>query len=200
VKHANENPIGSEKRRQAIWGIRDIAEKRKNPGELVQLGVIPIMVATLRESKAEDEKLWTLWVLRYLADYEEAAPLILQEPMAIEGLVSAILEANVGSEAARRAVECVEHLSKHLSTQILLAREDMLTALGAAFAAAPAEGAAAMHVYYSLSEAETGGSPPYISVMKKPRTLENLKKLIDNPKLAAADKEKAEKLYSHLST
>ena len=86
VRIYNASEPGSEKRRNALWGIRDCAEKKKNPGELIQLGVIDIMIKVINDKK-DDERLWALWVIRYLADYEEAATLILQEPNAIEGLV-----------------------------------------------------------------------------------------------------------------
>ena len=86
VKVFKESKKGSEKRRQALWGIRELAEKYKRPEELVRLGVIPIMVEVLGEEE-KDERLWSLWVLRFLSDTEIAATLILQEPNAIESLV-----------------------------------------------------------------------------------------------------------------
>lgn len=86
VKMFKEAEEGSEKKRNALWSIRDLAEKQKNPQELVRLGVIPIMVHALKEG-GRDERLWSLWVLRFLADNETSATLILQEPEAIEGFV-----------------------------------------------------------------------------------------------------------------
>jgi len=186
------------KKQAALWAIREQAEKRKNPSELIQSGVIPIMVKVLNEEK-EDERLWALWVLRYLSDFEEAAAMILQEPNAIEGLVNAICEANVGSMAAKRSVECVMHLSRYQSTQILLARDDVFNAITAAMAAAPPEASAALKVYLSLSETETGGRPLYLGSMVRETTMKNLKSLSENSKMSEDDRSKAVKLMAHLN-
>lgn len=89
VRNYNESEPGTEKRRQALWGIRDIAEKKQAPGELIGLGVVAIMVKALNEYSGE-ERLWSLWVLRYLADFDESAPMICEQPNAIEGLVRVV--------------------------------------------------------------------------------------------------------------
>ena len=89
IRAVHDSELDSEKQKKALFGIREAAERKKNPGELLMLGVVPIMVKALYETKANEVRLWSLWVLRFLADYEEAAPAILQEPFAIEGLVSA---------------------------------------------------------------------------------------------------------------
>ena len=83
----NEAETGSEKQRAALWGIREYAERKKNAEELMRQGVIPIMVKALGEGD-KDQRLWSLWVLRFLADNETAATQILQLPNAIEALVS----------------------------------------------------------------------------------------------------------------
>lgn len=96
-------------------------------------------------------------------------------------------------------MECVEHLSKHLSTQILLARDDMFDALSMAMGAGPAEAVAAMHVFYTLSEAASGGSPPYLAHMKKPDAIANIKGISNLSKVSPEDRDMAEKLYNHLT-
>ena len=87
-----------------------------------------------------------------------------------------------------------------MSTQIFLAREDVFDALTMAMGAAPPEASAALSVYYTLSEAPSGGRPTYLAAMKKPDALANIKSLTVNPKMSAEDKTIAEKLYEHLNS
>jgi hypothetical protein len=94
----------------------------------------------------------------------------------------------------------MKHLSRYQSTQILLARDDVFQALSYALAAAPPEASAALAVYYTLSEVETGGNPPYLSGMKTQFAIDNLAKLSSNGSMSEEDKKKAEKLYAHLTT
>ena len=87
-------------------------------------------------------------------------------------------EANVGSEAAKRAVETIKGLSQYLSTQILLARDDVFMAMIAAMNAAPPEASAALSIYCGLSEMETGPALPYLGLIarrscRKPRNYRN---------------------------
>ena len=87
VRIYNDPASNAEKKRNALWGIRDCAERQKNKAELMQQGVLPIMVKALGDNVGE-ERLWALWVLRFLAEYEDAAVIMLQEPNAVDGLVS----------------------------------------------------------------------------------------------------------------
>ena len=107
-------------------------------------------------------------------------------------------EANVGSEAAKRAVETIKGLSQYLSTQILLARDDVFMAMIAAMNAAPPEASAALSIYCGLSEMETGQVPPYLGSMSRPEALQTLKILKETQKLSQSDREKAGKLLEHL--
>jgi hypothetical protein len=81
----------------------------------------------------------------------------------------------------------------------LLARDDVFQALSFALAAAPPEASAALSIYYTLSEVETGGSPPYLSAMKTQLALDNVKSLSSNAAMSEEDRKKAEKLYAHLT-
>ena len=103
------------------------------------------------------------------------------------------------SESSKRAIECVKHLSKHLSTQMFLAREDVFDTLILAMGAGPDEASAALSVYYTLSEAGSGGSPSYLGLMKKPEAISTVKGLSHHQKLSEEDRNKAEKLYEHLT-
>jgi hypothetical protein len=87
VKNFNTSAPDSEARRNAVWGIRECAERKKNIDELIRSGVIPIMVKVINEERS-DVRLWALWVIRFVADSETGATMILQEPNAIEGMVS----------------------------------------------------------------------------------------------------------------
>ena len=107
-------------------------------------------------------------------------------------------EANVGSEAAKRAVETIKGLSQYLSTQILLARDDVFMAMIAAMNAAPPEASAALSIYCGLSEMETGQVPRYLGSMSRPEALQTLKILKETQKLSQSDREKAGKLLEHL--
>lgn len=196
VSTCMNNPTGSEKKRAAIWNIRDYAEKKKNLDELVREGVIPVMVGTLWEYKG-DERLWALWVLRFLSENELASTMILQEPHAIEALVAAIGESNVGSEAAKRAVETVQGLSRYQSTQIMLARDDVFQALAAALKAAVPEATGAMLVLANLAEVESGQLPTYATQLASAVSA-NLAEFCENPKIAEPMREKAKLIKVHL--
>ena len=113
--------------------------------------------------------------------------------------VSAVKESAVGSEAAIRAADCVQHLSKHLSTQIMLVRADMLEAMAMAMGAGIMEATSALVTYANLSEATTDGHPPYLGQMKTPLALANIKGLCNHPKIGKEDKALAEKVYAHLT-
>ena len=159
VAAAQASEPNSDAHRKALWGIREAAEKSRNNDQIVRSGALKVMVATLADGTSE-EKLWALYVLRMLADDEVGASFVLQEPNAIESLVSALATSVMGSEHAKRSIETFKGLAVHLSTQVLLAREDVYKVMVAAMNAQPPEAKAALAVYALLSEVESGSFPP----------------------------------------
>jgi hypothetical protein len=110
VSIARDPTSTPDQRRHAVWTIRSLAEKQ-DPGTLIRLGVVEIMLDALHHGSNE-ERLWCMWVIRRLSAEPETAVMLLAQSECIGRLV-AVLQDSRGSrkqhrgksETAKRAMD-----------------------------------------------------------------------------------------------
>lgn len=189
-----------EKKKQALWKLREAVEKKKNVEECIRTGVTNIVVQVLVNKEDEESRLWALWVLRFMAESETGASDVLQEAGAVEALVEAVHEHEVGvvgSKCSKRALDTIKSLAQHMCTSILLVREDVFQAVAYAFQADPSDACTALAVYYALAEVDSGETPSHLSSMVTAEAKQGLKGMLANSRVPTLEREKAQKLLEH---
>jgi len=197
VRQASEAAFDTDAHRKAIWNIRELTERSKTMEPFLRSGAFKVLIATLETSSLSDEKLWALQTLKKVAQDEMGASLIIQEPNAVEVLLTAVTRSVVGSEHARLSCQIFQAVAQHISTQILIARDDVVKTMLEALKAEPIEASIALDVLFLLSES-LGTLPKYASSLRSEKIPSTLASVVGNEDFSLADREKAAKLCKQL--